>query len=287
MPSYLSSFNKKNSVAGFLTIAYRKLFPANLQFSLDSTIFKRVIFNEPGTLNNQEKREAVVREILGWFKPDAVIETGTFKGAGTKFFLSNTQGCEVLTCELNENFYRLSSLRFKNDHRAKVINKNSIDFLSKNLDHLAGDRKYFFYLDAHWNDYLPLKDEVKLIFDKFPNSIILIDDFAVPHDKGYGYDNWGDGKVLNIEYLNGINTRDFEIFFPNIPSNIETGAKRGCCFLVAETSAIELLKSNGSLTHFIKGKMFSGEGGGNDGKSIITMTTEPLATVRLNLGRES
>ena len=36
-----------------------------------------------------------------------------------------------------------------------------------------------FYLDAHWLEHLPLREEVELITANFPRAVIVIDDFEV------------------------------------------------------------------------------------------------------------
>ena len=58
-----------------------------------------------------------------------------------------------------------------------------------------------FYLDAHWHEYLPLRDELEIALGQFANAVVLIDDFQVPDDPGYGFDDYGPGKTLNLEYL--------------------------------------------------------------------------------------
>jgi hypothetical protein len=46
-----------------------------------------------------------------------------------------------------------------------------------------------FYLDAHWEEYLPLRDELQLIYNNFPRAVVLVDDFKVDDDLGYGFDS--------------------------------------------------------------------------------------------------
>jgi hypothetical protein len=54
----------------------------------------------------------------------------------------------------------------------------------------------FFHLDAHWEGDLPLQEEIEIILGRFPNFLIMIDDFRVPGDSGYGFDDYGRGKML-------------------------------------------------------------------------------------------
>jgi hypothetical protein len=47
------------------------------------------------------------------------------------------------------------------------------------------DSPLFFYLDAHWNEDLPLAEEIDLIFSRSPCAVVMIDDFEVPGDPGF------------------------------------------------------------------------------------------------------
>jgi hypothetical protein len=77
----------------------------------------------------------------------------------------------------------------------------------------------FFYLDAHWNDDLPLADEVDIVFQRCPKAIVMIDDFEVPSDAGYGYDDYGPGKALISGYIRPvILAHQLRAFYPSTPS---------------------------------------------------------------------
>ena len=56
-------------------------------------------------------------------------------------------------------------------------------------------KKILFYLDAHSDDDYPLQDEIKYIVENYKNFILLIDDFQVPEDDGYGYDSYRGKKI--------------------------------------------------------------------------------------------
>jgi hypothetical protein len=86
----------------------------------------------------------------------------------------------------------------------------------------AGCELTFFYLDAHWYDHLPLLDEMTLILERMSNSVIMVDDFQVPDDPGYCYDDYGEGQVLDLRYLLPLAHYDFAIFFPDVPSYLES-----------------------------------------------------------------
>jgi hypothetical protein len=56
----------------------------------------------------------------------------------------------------------------------------------------------------------------------------MIDDFAVPGDPQYGFDDYGPGKVLRMEYLLQFANAGLSYFFPSLPADRETGKQRGC-----------------------------------------------------------
>ncbi len=58
-----------------------------------------------------------------------------------------------------------------------------------------------FYLDAHRQEQLPLREESELALAHFPKAVLMIDDFEVPDDPGYGFDDYGPGKRLCLAYL--------------------------------------------------------------------------------------
>jgi hypothetical protein len=88
-----------------------------------------------------------------------------------------------------------------------------------------------YYLDAHWQDDLPLLGEFDLIPTRGCSAAIMIDDFAVPSDPEYCFDDYGPGKALRLELLAKAAPRGASLFFPTLPACQETGARRGCAVI--------------------------------------------------------
>lgn len=98
----------------------------------------------------------------------------------------------------------------------------------------------FFYLDAHWGEDLPLRDELEIIFSKWKRPIVMVDDFQVPNSD-YGFDDYGPGKALNLSYIEPVvSDHKISVFFPAVNSSEETGARRGSVVLCQEMSGVEL-----------------------------------------------
>jgi hypothetical protein len=94
------------------------------------------------------------------------------------------------------------------------------------------DSPLFAYLDAHWNADLPLAEELEIIFSRRPEAVVMVDDFEVPGDVGYSYDDYGPNKALDADYIAPVVARHYlERFYPSTPSEAETGMKRGCVVL--------------------------------------------------------
>jgi prefoldin subunit 5 len=64
----------------------------------------------------------------------------------------------------------------------------------------------------------------------------MIDDFEVPSDPGYGFDDYGPGKCLSLSLLSWAKELGCRFFFPTVPAADETGERRGAC-LVARQEA--------------------------------------------------
>jgi hypothetical protein len=85
-----------------------------------------------------------------------------------------------------------------------------------------------FYLDSHWERYLPLREEIELIFNNYSNALAIIDDFEVPDDPGYGFDKYSDEDQLTEAYLAKARVpKPLMYRYPSTKSSDETGARRG------------------------------------------------------------
>src|SRR5262249_34750011 len=103
---------------------------------------------------------------------------------------------------------------------------------------------------AHWNVDLPLAVEVEIICHHCPKALVMIDDFQVPFDAGYGYDDYGPGKVLNAEDIAPVvAAHELAVYYPSTPSAEETGARRGCVVLCRDSVHGAVVSSLSLLRH--------------------------------------
>jgi hypothetical protein len=112
-----------------------------------------------------------------------------------------------------------------------MYNSDSRTFLS--TPSLSHDGCKFFYLDAHWLEDVPLAEETEVIARKFSSFVLMIDDFQVPNDPGYGYDDYGPGKRLSLRDFPFDSDPRFVPYFPSRHSTEESGTRRGCIVLAS------------------------------------------------------
>lgn len=182
-----------------------------------------------GPLNGQQRRQQIVRDLSRAITFQQVIETGTYRGTSTEF-LAHVTGAPVSTVEADRRHYEFARRRFAGLSDIEVHRGDSRTFL-RQWPRRDAQGDTFFYLDAHWHADLPLRDELKIIDQGWSRAVVVIDDFEVPGDPGYAFDDYGDGKVLTAAYLPSLS--GWRLHYPSAPAAEETGARRGCAVLVS------------------------------------------------------
>ena len=203
-----------------------------------------------GACNGQSGRQQLITDLLAVVPVSAIIETGTFRGTSTEFFAE--AGLPVFSIEgapRNYGFARAHLARYPNVHL--VLGDSRVQLRRLLLEELSSFRRevIFFYLDAHWNADLPLAEELDIIFQNCPRAIVMVDDFEVPNDTGYGFDDYGPSKALTFDYIyHTVQRFDLSVFYPNVPSIEETGMKRGSVILAKVATSGENLLHISSIT---------------------------------------
>lgn len=110
------------------------------------------------------------------------IETGTFHGDSTLFMSDLFE--HVWTIEIRQDFAKVASARFAS--RISLVEGRSQELLSGILEEVLASREgpVFVFLDAHWQDDWPLREElgaIQALREAHPGRLIaLVDDFQVP-----------------------------------------------------------------------------------------------------------
>ena len=206
-----------------------------------------------GPFNGQPVRTALFRDIIANTQPRAIVETGTYLGNTTER-LAET-GLPVYTIEANCYNFGFARARFWQRHNVTLLRGDSREILRGLLDgRLRGlcTSPIFFYLDAHWNEDLPLAEELEIVFRRCPEAVVMIDDFQVPFYPGYGYDDYGPRKALVSCYiLPAVSNHKLGSFYPSTLSADEGGSRRGCIVLAKDSvlkstlSSLPLLRTYG------------------------------------------
>lgn len=200
-------------------------------------------FGEP--LNGQLARRKTIDALVRTFSPKSVIETGTYMGSTTRYFAA--VGVDTYTVEVNPRYQYVSRIRLRKLDNVTLICGDSGTAL-RFLARLGDLERPLAYLDAHWQDRLPLREEVDCLIANWDEFLVIIDDFLVPDDQGYGYDIYN-GTPLSIEMLDL--PEGVMVAYPSARATNETGARRGSAFLgsgEAGCRALEVAEGNGLLT---------------------------------------
>jgi hypothetical protein len=205
-----------------------------------------------GPFNGQRFRLALFWALIRQLKPAAIVETGTYLGTTTELMAET--GLPVFTVEAHPRSYGFAWARLRRQRNVTLLHADSRAALRSLFDGpLRGfaDRTLFFYLDAHWNDDLPLAEEIDIIFTHCPAAVVMVDDFRVPWDADYSYDDYGPEKALTDTYISSaVVTLGLCAHYPSTPARIESGHRRGCVVLSnvflhrTELSRITLLRTS-------------------------------------------
>jgi hypothetical protein len=195
-----------------------------------------------GAFNGQTGRRLIMEAILEKCLIESVVETGTFRGTTTEFLARRVTG-RVYSCESEPRYFLYSRRRLEPLGNVEVHLGDSRAFLQTLLSR-DGVRqaRTLFYLDAHWSIDLPLASEVEIILKNHSASIIAIDDFEVPFDRDYGFDDYGPDKRLWLPILSAFRDAVPNFYVPSIGAAEETGAKRGCIWFASNDHLDHLLE---------------------------------------------
>jgi hypothetical protein len=220
-----------------------------LEAAMDGFIVNpKYVPGEEASFNGQRHRKRIFAEIMAAIPVDAIVETGTWLG-DTTGHMAETARRPVYSCEVNRRFHSLAKMRLaglKEIHLEAGDSRGLLQKLASSTE-VAGKR-IFFYLDAHWYDDLPLGEEIEIIAAHWNSFVIMIDDFKVPDDPGYSYDDYGNGKALALELIKpSIGKHSLAVYFPAARSGEETGTRRGCVVLAPKGELSEKLSQAKSL----------------------------------------
>lgn len=108
--------------------------------------------------------------LIDQYNCDEIIETGTNTGDTTEFLAKQYPNKKIISCEVNKKYMDIAVKRLSKYKNVTLHLESSEKVLKK-----INSKIPFYYLDAHWEDYWPLVDELKAI----KTGIVCIDDFDI------------------------------------------------------------------------------------------------------------
>jgi len=199
--------------------------------------------------NGQISKQQIFQRIISEYKLAAVIETGTYTGLTTYYMSEQLPDTSIHTIELDRFSYLAAKARLECSANVTLYNDSSETAIKDVIRNLCplNDSTIFWYLDAHWNPYCPLVDELLFISQLSCRNIIMIDDFLVADDLGYGYDSYeaddGSKMTLSLDYIIERNCQlgKLRYYYPLIKSSHDTGSRRGTVIVCSQDLEIETL----------------------------------------------
>ncbi|HEY5709592.1 MAG TPA: hypothetical protein VIS51_09370 [Solirubrobacterales bacterium] len=192
-------------------------------------------FDEP--FNGQATRRATFEFLVEKFAPTAFVETGTFVASTTRYLAG--LGIPTYTVEVNPGFQAVARRALRAAEGVTMLCGDSV----AGIRYLASQGKVdrpLAYLDAHWEERVPLAEELDTLFANWDDVIAVIDDFHVPGEPGYGYDIYA-GIPLSAD---GIDLPgDALLAYPAVPPAVETGSRRGTAYVARGNVARSTLES--------------------------------------------
>jgi len=209
-------------------------------------------FRWGGPFNGQAERRATFLEMLDRLRPEALIETGTYRGTSTEFMARHFTG-SIHSCEIDRRCFLGSRRRLARFPHVELAQSDSRTFLRYVLARIPHGRPLLVYLDAHWWEDLPLREEIEIILASGHEAAIMIDDFEVPDDPGYTFDDFGPGKRFSLEMLAFLADHAEPLFYPRARAEAETGSKRGA---VVISTGLRVTAALGAVTR-LRGGSFA------------------------------
>jgi hypothetical protein len=176
--------------------------------------------------NREIIRAYVASSLHKMYGCTSFVETGTQHGYTTAF-ARRAFRTPVFSSELNNTSYLVAKMYLAWARQTKLSHSNSSEFLKENCNKENLGNNPMFYLDAHWNEYMPLPDELLAIAEQCPKAVILIDDFEIPWEPKFKYDGYPDVRI-NVDTVRkflGKRDGEYSMYLPSYGPEVDPGGK--------------------------------------------------------------
>jgi predicted O-methyltransferase YrrM len=145
-------------------------------------------------------------DLLDAFHFTSFVETGTFRGYSTELMARHKPQLPVFTVEVEPCTYKLAKRVLSQYPNITQFLGNSGEQIREMIREQRLGGFPLFFLDAHWQRYWPLRDELRHMVEAKLSTVIVIDDFEVPGRPEFGFDIDGgadivEGLKCNLDYI--------------------------------------------------------------------------------------
>ncbi len=195
--------------------------------------------NEPILMQNQQLAfngdnfvEAEFLRLKKKFKIKTVVETGTCVGTTAKWFGENFS--KVFTVEVVEQYRQFALQRIAGLDNVTSLLGDSVEMMRSDILKNC-DNDTLLFLDAHWGNFCPLREELSAVAEFKLKPVIVIHDFEVPGIPELGYDSIGD-QPFTYEWLKDKFDDIYgENGYDHYYNSELDGANRGVIYVVPKT----------------------------------------------------
>ncbi len=120
----------------------------------------------------------LIEELIESLQPTAFVETGTYRGYSTEFVASRFPKLPIYTTEIVEDRYQLTKKQLNRYSNITAELGNSDAVVRKWVAERKPGALPLYFLDAHWETYWPLREELRCITGAGGKAVIVIDDSA-------------------------------------------------------------------------------------------------------------
>lgn len=174
--------------------------------------------------NQAPELSSIICYLKKVYNLDIAVETGTFKGNTTTAlsYIFDT----VYTVEINDYYHKCAQESLNHLKHVEIL-KGSSEAVLKTLLPTIKHNRPLFYLDAHWEENWPLREEIIAIGKTHKdNCVIIIDDAQVPNNLDIPCDAYK-GQALSYEYIKDVLPHAFTYYTVHyiIPKDIHCRGK--------------------------------------------------------------
>jgi len=233
---------------------------------LKSAIKSRLISLKDSFFNSKDDRELSEFIDIGFYgdeylinvindcSKDAVqfIETGTNVGSTLHYIASNFPEIKCYSCEPHLKSFEFAKSKVEHFSNVTIENIVSPDFFYKIGSKELFKKTAIFWLDSHGHGFRwPLKEEVAYITNNFNDGYLFIDDFKVPNQPHFGFDEYKE-QICNWDFIKDSlkSNQTYHIIYPKYNEKTsKTHPLRGWVLIIFGKDVKGDLFSNRTLSY--------------------------------------